>query len=230
MDSKSTMTQDMMSGYSQIDPNAKLLALTFDDGPVEWDENSTAMKILHTFKEYGQRATFFYVGQNINPINSKEILYAQEIGCEIANHTWSHPNLTTLSKEEVMDQVNKTSEALSQLTGQSSFLFRLPYLSYNDQVLSLVNAPCIQCSVDTFDWNQAKKEEIIDHILAAHHKGILENSIVLLHEPYQATQEAIAHLVPQLIEEGYQLVTVSELAAARGVTLTKGQVYQRFDH
>jgi peptidoglycan/xylan/chitin deacetylase (PgdA/CDA1 family) len=215
---------------SWIDPSKKLLAVTFDDGPVDWQEDSTAMKILKTFEEYGQRATFFYNGMNINPDNSKEILFAQELGCEIANHTWSHHDMTSLTEIKMKEEVDKTSAVLSKVTGQTTFLLRLPYLSYNDTVLATVDAPCISCCVDTRDYSdEATKESIVKSVLDAHEKGTLANSVILLHEPYEKTQEAVAEIVPKLIEEGYQLVTVSELAATNGVILTSGQVYTKLE-
>jgi peptidoglycan/xylan/chitin deacetylase (PgdA/CDA1 family) len=210
--------------------DAKLVAFTFDDGPVAWAEDSTASMILNTFQEYSQRATFFYVGKNVNPNNSKEILLAQELGCEIANHTWSHKDLTTLSEADIKEEVDKTSAVLSNVTGQTYFLIRHPYLSYNDTVLSTMNAPCISCSVDTMDWNNATKDDIVKIILTAHENGTLGNSVVLLHETYKATQEAIAYVVPKLIEEGYQLVTVSELASRNGVILIPGQIYTKIEN
>jgi peptidoglycan/xylan/chitin deacetylase (PgdA/CDA1 family) len=216
---------------SWIDPNKKLVAITFDDGPVDWEDDSTAMKILKTFEEYGQHATFFYNGKNINPNNSKEILYAQELGCEIANHTWSHLDLTSLTEAKMKEEVDKTSAILSKVTGQDTFLLRLPYLSYNDTVLATVNAPCISCCVDTRDYSdEATKESIVKSILDAHEKGILANSVILLHEPYEKTQEAVTEIVPKLVKEGYQLVTVSELATMNVVTLTSGQVYTKIQN
>ncbi len=215
---------------SWIDPSKKLVALTFDDGPVDWKEDSTAMQILKTLKQYGQHATFFYNGMNINPINKQEILFAKELGCEIANHTWSHLDMTSLSQEKMKKEVDDTSAVLSNITGQSSFLFRLPYLTFNETVLETVDAPCIGCCVDTRDYSsEATKESIINSILEAHEKGTLANSILLLHEPYEKTKEAVAEIVPKLLKEGYQLVTVSELAKMNGISLKPGVIYSKLE-
>lgn len=214
---------------SWIHPDKKLVALTFDDGPVDWSEDSTAMKILKTLKEYGQHATFFYNGKQINEKSSKEILFAQEIGCEIGNHTWSHLFLTKLSEDEILSEVNRNTDILKSITGQTPFLFRVPYLDYNETVLSTVKAPFINCSVDSKDWNKASKEEIVNNIIDAHNNGTLENSIVLLHETYETTQKAIEEIIPKLIKEGYQVVTVSELAKMNGVELVPGQVYDKLE-
>lgn len=224
-------TQKLYRYYDKLEgiirEEKKLVAFTFDDGPVTWNEESSAMSILHTLHKYKQRATFFYVGQNINEENKQEILYAKSIGCEIGNHGFSHSPFPEMSENEMKEEVSKTSEKLLEITGESSFLTRLPYLSYDEKVLMNIDSPIISCSVDSRDWDKATTEEMIATIMDAAESGALNNSIVLMHEPYMTTASAVEYLVPALIKEGYQIVTVSELAGMREMTLKKHHVYSR---
>ena len=89
----------------------KLVAFTFDDGPVAYAEDSTAMRILKTYEKYGQQATFFYVGQKINEKSIPEMKFAQSIGCEAGNHTFTHCFLTEKTAEEIKEELAKTAEA-----------------------------------------------------------------------------------------------------------------------
>ncbi len=205
----------------------KLVAFTFDDGPVEYSEDSSAMNILHTLEKYGQRATFFYVGQQINEENKKEMKFAQSLGCEAGNHTFTHCFLTERSEEEIKEEFEKTDRLVAEVTGKTPFLTRLPYLAQNETVLKTVDRPMISCSVDSRDWDHISTEEIIERIMTAEEKGELTNAVVLLHEPYWTTARAVEYLIPTLLEKGYRFVTVSELAAQNGITLEGHTIYGR---
>ncbi|MCH5272352.1 MAG: polysaccharide deacetylase family protein [Lachnospiraceae bacterium] len=205
----------------------KLVAFTFDDGPVEYSEDSSAMNILHTLEKYGQRATFFYVGQQINEENKKELAFAQSLGCEAANHTFTHCFLTERTEQEIKEEFEKTTKLLEEAIGKTPDLARIPYLAQNETVLNAVEYPMIACSVDSRDWDHVSTEVIIERIMDAEEKGELEDAVVLLHEPYWTTARAVEYLIPTLIEKGYRFVTVSELAKHNGISLEKHKVYGR---
>lgn len=205
----------------------KLVAFTFDDGPVEYSEDSSAMSILHTLEKYGQQATFFYVGQQINQENKKEMEFARSIGCEAANHTFTHCFLTEHTEEEIKEEIEKTERLIEETLGKAPGLVRPPYLAQNETVLNAVAYPMISCSVDSRDWDHVSTEVIIERIMDADQKGELENAVVLLHETYQTTARAVETLIPALLEKGYRFVTVSELAEQNGITLEKHQLYHR---
>ena len=97
----------------------------------------------------------------------------------------------------------------------------------SDAVFSAVDYPMIRCSVDSRDWAGVSTEEIIRRITEAEEKGELENAVVLMHEQYETTAEAVAYLIPKLIEKGYRFVTVSELAKQNGIKLQKHKEYER---
>ena len=214
---------------SWINSTKKLVAFAFDDGPVPYDETSSAMRILKTLEQYKQHGTFFYIGNQINGSTQKEIEYAIRIGCEIGNHTWTHPDLTTLSQVEMNEEIEKTRAELSRITGMSKFLLRYPYLSYNDQVLEILNVPGVTCKFDSRDWDNGTYDSVIKHILAAKEDDALDGAILLMHEHYDFTAKAVEYLVPYLLEQGYQIVSVSELAAVKKSELIVGNTYVCFD-
>lgn len=206
----------------------KLVAFTFDDGPVAYAEDSTAMRILKTYEKYGQTATFFYVGQKINEASIPEMKFAQSIGCEAGNHTFTHCFLTEKTVEEIKEELAKTAEAEEKVLGVAPKLMRLPYLAANETVTATVDYPMINCSVDSRDWADVPTEEIIQRIMDADAAGELENAVVLMHEQYATTAAAVEYLLPTLIEKGYRFVTVSELAKQNGVELEKHKIYGKF--
>ncbi|MBR2408477.1 MAG: polysaccharide deacetylase family protein, partial [Lachnospiraceae bacterium] len=194
----------------------KFVAFTFDDGPVAYAEDSTAMRILKTYEKYGQTATFFYVGEKINEVSAPEMKFAQSIGCEAGNHTFTHCFLTEKTVEEMKEELAKTAEAEEKVLGVAPKLMRLPYLAANETVTATVEYPMINCSVDSKDWAGVPTEEIIQRIMDADAAGELENAVVLMHEQYATTAEAVEYLLPTLMEKGYRFVTVSELAKQNG--------------
>lgn len=207
--------------------NVKLVAFTFDDGPVQYSEDSTAMNILRTFEKYGQTATFFYVGEKMTDDNKKEIEFAQSIGCEAGNHTYSHTFLSKCTKEQIEEEVTKTTALLEKYTGKTPLLARIPYLESDELIVKTAGFPLIRCNVDSQDYTHIPAEEIIQRIMNAEETGELENGIVLLHEPYETTMRAVEYLIPTLMEKGYRFVTVSELAKRNGVELLPGVEYSK---
>ena len=203
----------------------KFVAFTFDDGPVAYAEDSTAMRILKTYEKYGQTATFFYVGEKINEVSAPEMKFAQSIGCEAGNHTFTHCFLTEKTVEEMKEELAKTAEAEEKVLGVAPKLMRLPYLAANDTVTATVEYPMINCSVDSKDWAGVPTEEIIQRIMDADAAGELENAVVLMHEQYATTAEAVEYLLPTLMEKGYRFVTVSELAKQNGIELEAHKIY-----
>ncbi len=210
---------------SWIDPSKPMVAISFDDGAVGTSPTSTSMRILNALNDSGFHATFFYVGNWIGN-NQAEVKTAYDMGMEIANHTTSHPYLTQLSASEIRSEYDQCAAKLKGIIGtEPSKLLRLPYLATNSTVQStLSDVPLITCSIDTQDWNNATSQQIIDKIKNAMNDGSLRNSIVLCHETYSTTAEAMEYLCPYLKSQGWQIVTISEMYAVNGKTLNNGQV------
>lgn len=210
------------ANVSWIDSSKKIVAFAFDDGPVATSKTS-ASRILNTLEKYKMHATFFYVGSWINSSNEAEIQRSFRLGNEIANHTWTHPYLTNMSTYQVQQEVNKTTDYLRRITGQSNakYLVRPPYLATNQTVFNAIDTPLITCSLDSQDWNGASKDAIISRIL----NNVQDGSILLMHETYDTTAAAVEYLVPELIKRGYVITSVSELFKMKGKSISSGQVY-----
>lgn len=192
----------------EIDPGKPMVALTFDDGPVPVYTNS----ILDTLEEYDVTATFFDVGQQMEKYPSVSRLeYAS--GCEVGSHSYSHGNFLDLSDTEIKKDVADTFEIFYKVLGTEPAYFRPPYGSYDDRTERLVSLPFVLWSLDTRDWESRNAEAVMKVIKDT---GNLDGHIILMHSIHESSAKATAMLVPYLLEEGYQLVTVSQMIELRG--------------
>lgn len=199
-----------------VDSSKPMIAFTFDDGPY----TKVDKRILDVLESNGGRATFFIVGSRVD--DYKETLTRiYTTGSEIGNHTYNHKNLEKLPPEEVLAQIEMTNDAVEAVTGYRPKLVRVPYGAYQGEVAELVNYPIIQWNVDTEDWKNKDKTSALASILS-HAK---DGNIILMHDLYPSTAEAFEEAVPQLIAQGFQLVTVSEMYAAKGIGMEPGKVY-----
>lgn len=202
-----------------IDPTKPMIALTFDDGPSQytWD-------IVKTLADNHSRATFFEVGNRIST-HQAAIDYVIANHNEVASHTFDHKDLTKVSREEAWAQVENTDWMMWAEHDVYITLVRVPYGAENATVLDVLkekNHPNINWSVDTLDWKSKNKDMIADEILTKAKDG----DIVLMHDVYEPTAQAVAIVVPKLIEQGYQLVTVSELMKYKGIEMESGVTYR----
>lgn len=215
---------------SWIDPSKPMVAISFDDGAVGTAENSSSMRILNALNNSGFHSTFFYVGNWTQGSDKEaEVKKAYSMGMEIANHTVSHPDLTQKSDSEIRNEYDGCAQTLKNIIGTDpSPLLRLPYLAVNDNVKSVLSdVPMITCSIDTQDWNGATKDQMVSKIKSAMSDGSLDGAIVLAHETYDTTAEAMEELCPYLKSQGWQVVSISEMFAVKGKTLQGGQVYTK---
>lgn len=210
---------------TSVNPHRKLIALTFDDSP-----DKTLEKLIAVFLGYNAAhpdapatATIFCNGCRIHtPVDT--VLYtAVTAGFELGNHTQNHKKLTTLCREELQQEIDKTDKRLSRYDEKSRHLFRAPYGELNDEACSLIPAPIISWFIDTLDWTGISAEQIYDTVWQNKSSG----AIVLMHDGYENTVTALKRLLPDLYEAGYQAVTVSQMAKAHGCALKIGSVYTR---
>ena len=148
----------------------------------------------------------------------------EELGCEIGNHSFDHADLATLSAEDVTSQLSRTDEEIQNLVGHSATVVRPPYGSFNDTVAGIAARPLIMWSVDTLDWETQNADSTVQTVM----DNAQDGAIILMHDIFKESVDAAEVFIPQLIQEGYQLVTVSELAAAKGITLEAGTSYGAF--
>ena len=201
---------------SKVDPEKPMVALTFDVGP----SGKYGAQILNALEKNGARASFFVLGELVDG-NSANLKRAVDIGCEVGNHSYDHPNLTKLSAEEIKSQYSKTSELVKKATGNPTALVRTPGGAVNATVKAAVGAPIINWSLDTVDWKSRNRDAIVKIVM----DNVQDGDIILMHEIYKTSAEAAEIIIPQLIQKGYQLVTVSEMMEAREVTMEPGKVY-----
>lgn len=201
-----------------IDPDKPMVALTFDDGP-----GKRTGELLDQLDKYEAHATFFMVGQNISSYKD-EVKKMKEIGCELGNHSYDHTNLTKLSADGVKNQMGSTNSKLKDITGSTATVMRPPYGAISETVKENVGMPMILWNMDTLDWKTRNAQKTIDTVM----KNVGDGDIILLHDIHTESVDAALKLIPMLEEEGYQLVTVSELAAAKGVEMEKGGKYTDF--
>ena len=201
-----------------LDPNKPMIALTFDDGPSKYTD-----EILETLKLYDVKATFFLLGSRIDSYPDT-IRKMEDIGCEIASHTYHHHDLTKLTPEEVGGEVEWTNQHLTNVLGHGTELVRPPYGATTSEIENNMQYPLIMWSVDTTDWQSKDASAVANHVLSVAKDG----DIVLMHDIYVSTIEAVKIMIPILQERGYQIVTVSEMAELRGVTFEDGKKYFDF--
>lgn len=203
----------------EVDGTKKMVALTYDDGPSVYTD-----QILDVFEKYNQKATFFIVGDRIS-WNEDQAKREAQLGCQQGNHTYSHNVLTKLSEEKIKEKLKGTDDELIRLSGKPSVYLRPPEGRYNDTVKKACGCPIILWSVDSRDWESKDCTKVCNAIIGK----VKDGDIVLMHDLYKSTAEATEKIVPALINEGFQLVTVEEMAILKtdGKGLENGVVYTR---
>lgn len=190
-----------------IDPDKKLVALTFDDGPSNMNTN----RILDVLEKYNARATFFIIGKRIEN-HTDVIARAISLNCEIGNHTWAHSDFTKYSKSVLIESLTKVDDLVQANFGYKMRLFRPPYAAIDDNVEAASAAmgyTMVVWSGSSHDWSVLDADKAYANCFNCAADG----AIILFHDIYPSTAEAIERIVPDLIKQGYQLVTVSELIA-----------------
>lgn len=186
------------------------IALTFDDGPLDGKTD----EILEVLDVYGIKATFFMVGT--------QALYCSEMakrvvseGHEIGNHTYDHISICSLGTHELEDEIEKCEKAIYEACGYIPSLFRPPEGICNERI---INTACkngydvVMWNIDTKDWQGKSAADIADNVLA----NVTGGSVVLMHDGIFSkshTAEALKIFIPELLEKGYEFVTVGELLA-----------------
>lgn len=179
----------------------KVVALTFDDGPSKYTKN-----ILDILKKYDACATFFLVGNRVSFYRDDLKRMLME-GSEIGNHSYDHKLLTRLSKEEFLEEVSKTQEAIIKETGFTPILFRPTYGGYTNALKSYTDLTFVLWDVDSRDWQVKDKDKILKNVLP----NVKSGSIVLMHDGLPYGLNALEDVLETLKSKGYKFVTISEL-------------------
>ncbi len=194
--------------YRRVENEKMEIALTFDDGPHPY----YTVKILEILEEYDIKATFFFVGQNIeNYPEAAEKVYAA--GHEIGNHTYTHHRVRAMEQGELFRELGRCDDAIFEIDEYRTRLFRPPEGAFDEDVEKAakeMDYSIILWSVDTRDWEHTPPENILSNIM----KNVRSGDIILMHDYIgrsSPTPEALRMMIPALLEKGYRFVTVSEL-------------------
>ena len=198
-----------------IDVNKKMVALTFDDGP-----NYKTSKILEILNKYNVSATFFVLGSKISS-NEKILEKMTTYRMEIGNHTFSHKLMTKMDNEHIIKEIKDTNELIYNIIGKYPKVVRPSYGSFNKKIKESIDMPIIIWNIDTLDWKSHNSTKIVSRVM----NKVSDGDIILMHDIYSATVKAVDIVVPKLINEGYQIVSVSELFYYKNIELENGKVY-----
>jgi peptidoglycan/xylan/chitin deacetylase (PgdA/CDA1 family) len=202
--------------------DAPLVCLTFDDGPSPWTE-----PIVAHLERHGARATFFAIGSAIDETGAAILRRLVDAACEVGNHTWTHPHMTQLADDEILEELRRTTPAIEVATGVAPVYWRAPYLDFDARVTALgdsLGLREVELSVVTADYAQpaaATVTAVLD--------TIQPGDIVALHDGRNArdtdadslptrenTVAAVAEILDGLAARGLRCVTVTELLDAAG--------------
>ena len=199
--------------------NSKLLAFTFDDGPSQGTD-----MLLELCEQTGARVTFFMIGVQVEN-GGAVIPHIMRDRCELGNHSYTHGLQLDKTTEESAADFQQCDDWIAYYSeGPVSTVVRFPYGDYTHEQTVAVGKGNIFWDIDSLDWENQDAETIKNIV----YSNISEGDIILMHDRIDASVEACQELFPTLISQGYQLVTVSELAAAKGIELQGGYTYFSF--
>jgi len=194
----------------------KKVALTFD---AAWGAERTP-RILEILRENDIKATFFLVSFWVEDYPEMARRIAEE-GHEIGLHSTTHPDMTTLSREDIIWELEENRRIIEEVTGRRPWLFRPPFGAYSDRLLAVaedeLGLVTIQWDVDSLDWHDLSGPAMVERVT----RRVKPGSIILFHNNGKHTPEALPGIIAYLRSQGYEMVPVSEL-------LHRGEYY--IDH
>ena len=199
----------------------KLIALTFDDGP----SGAITDQLLMHLRQKQVRATFFvlgYMAERSPHQLQKEISEGHEVGSHTANHT----AFSRMSAADLINDSVRMNQIFTNILGHNTPFMRPPYGdgAYTEKARKNIGQPMILWTVDTLDWKYRDAPTVRNNAV----KDAFDGAIILFHDVYQSTVDAIPAIIDDLRAQGYEFLTVSELAKVRGVTMQNGLVYGSF--
>lgn len=219
---KYTYLFDELKDYLNIKPfsihrNKKYIAFTFDDGPSVHTD-----RLLNILSDNYANATFFLLGNNINRYKDT-VIKMNALGFEIGNHSTNHKDLSKLTCKEMRNNINHTDELIKSITkNDNNILLRPPYGAINSKVVDCLSKPLILWNIDTEDWYTRDKASVKKEIL----KNPKDGDIILFHDLYESTIDAVEEAIPELYKRGFQIVSVSELAQSKEIKLKNKARYR----
>lgn len=190
-----------------VDTEEKKIAISFD---AAWGAEDF-YDIMEILEKHNVKTTFFMTGEWVDKYPDC-VKYLAKQGHDLGNHSATHPDMTTLSKEKMQKQIMDVHNAVKELTGYEMFLFRPPYGAYNNEVIRTcyeLNYYPIQWDVDSLDWKDYEPSRIISNV--CEHKSLGPGSIILCHNGAKYTAQALDEMLTNLENQGYEIVPISEL-------------------
>ena len=210
------LTEDTFNEDEVPDENKKYIAFTFDDGPSKYTK-----ELLKTLELNDSTATFFMLGNRMK-YNEEIVKEVYKSSSEVASHTYSHKNLNKLSKDDILKEINSTSIIFNKITNDNIKYIRPPYGNYNDTVKS-TKFPIILWNIDPKDWLVKDSTKVYNSVL----KHACDGCIVLMHDLYPTTIEAVKMLIPKLNSLGYEVVSISDLVKYKNYNLKNGEIIRK---
>lgn len=178
------------------------IAITFDDGP----SGRYTGRLLDGLKERNVKASFFLIGENAEE-NPELVERIYKEGHLIGNHTYSHVQMTHLSEESAVREIERTDQVISAITGEHVAYMRPPFGAWQRELEVRMEVLPVLWSVDPLDWTTENVDEIVSKVVTE----VEEGDIILLHDCYASSVEAALRIVDILQKEGYEFVTVDRL-------------------
>lgn len=210
------LTEDTFENSETNDKFTKYIAFTFDDGPSKYTK-----ELLKTLELNDSSATFFMLGNRMKYY--KEVVKeVNNSNSEVASHTYSHKNLNKLSKKEILNEINSPVILFKEITGENIKYLRPPYGNYNDTVKS-TKYPIILWNIDPKDWLQKDSNKVYNNVLG----HACDGCIVLMHDIYPTTIEAVKMLIPKLNDMGYKVVNITKLLEKKNHILKNSEIIRK---
>lgn len=220
---------DTMWLTENIDPSKPVVAMSFDDGPGGYGSYvDYGTQIQEALKEAGAHATFFYIGAHIehDAESRQEVENAWKAGFEVANHSYDSSGLNIKNPDTIKEKIAKTDALLTEITGYTHFLFRAPNVAYSDTMFEVIEKPFIDVSIWSNDYQEnVTKDDIVKNVTSKLADGQGDGGIINMHSVHEKTAQAVPEILAYCKENGYQVVSVSELFAIKGKPLEAGVKY-----
>ncbi|CEH32801.1 polysaccharide deacetylase family protein [Romboutsia lituseburensis] len=202
----------------KVDTDEKKISLSFD---VAWGTDNID-DILKVLKKHEVKATFFLVGSWVDD-NKELVEKIHKEGHEIGNHSNTHANTKQLSEDAVVQEIELTSDKISNITGEKTTLFRPPFGDVDTKTLDICKSlgyQVVKWDVDSMDWKQLGPNHVIERVV----KNSQPGSIVLFHANINNSATYLDSIITNLKKEDYKIVPVSEMLYKENFTIDSNGV------
>lgn len=194
---------ETVTGYAVTgEDGTKIIALTFDDGP----HPIYTPELLAGLKERGVTATFFVTGANAT-LYPELIEQMQEDGHIVGNHTYHHVQLSSVREDLFLQELKETNRVLEEILGKEIEYVRPPFGDWSKSIEQEIDMFPVLWDIDPLDWCSGSTAQIVKRVL----DKAEDHAIILMHDEYATSVEAALQIVDELLEDGYEFVTVERI-------------------